>query len=59
VLGSGLATDGFGGYVCGVLTGFIATAAANVHGNLLRLTNHGIWARYYWTGGYHTPGGYW
>jgi len=47
------------GVICADITGFIAYTAAAVHGPFPGYSNHGIWAQYYWTPGYHTPGGSW
>ena len=49
--------DGIGAVICGALGETIAYFAAKV--SVTSATNHGVWAQYYWTPGYHSPGGYW
>jgi hypothetical protein len=49
--------DGVGEVICDALGETIAYFAEKV--SVTAATNHGVWAQYYWTPGYHSPGGYW
>jgi hypothetical protein len=49
--------DGVGVAICAALGETIAYFAEHVQ--VTAATNHGVWAQYYWTPGWHSPGGYW
>jgi hypothetical protein len=56
-VGCTIALGGIGGAICGEIAGGIAGLANGLSG-IAPVSNHGVWAAYYWYGNYVT-GGYW
>jgi hypothetical protein len=57
-VGCGFIASWVGAMICGEIAYGISTIAAELS-TLPPLTNHGVWAAYYWFPGHYWTGGYW